>query len=73
MNYPVMWVWNPTSEQLIEVASQLINPPPRYEDWKSDTANCRKIISVSGVSRGAGVVVNPEQIKSSWYTETLYS
>lgn len=37
MNYPVMWVWNPTSEQLIEVASQLINPPPRYEDWKSDT------------------------------------
>lgn len=54
-----MWVWNPTSE--------------RYKDWKSNTTSVAhfelptvETISVSGVSRGAGVVVNPGQIKSSW-------
>jgi len=49
----------------------LINQlPPRYEDWKSDTESVAhfelptvETISVSGVDRGAGVVVNPGQIQ----------
>lgn len=59
----VMWVWNPTSEQLIEVAIQLINPPPRYKDWKSSTANCRKNISLRCLSEGRGdqAVTRPGQ------------
>lgn len=50
-----MWVWNPTSEQLIEVASQLITTPPRYEDWKSDTENCRNNISLRCMPSGGAV------------------
>lgn len=39
-NPPVMWVWNPTSDQLMRGDSvRLINNSPRYEDWKSDTGS----------------------------------